>query len=151
MNRAVIQVHYFARTAVRGLGSSPVTSAIAVATIGVSLVLVGTFALLVWNMEGLLRRFGDALYVTAYLEDGVEPAHQRSLAVLVSTVEGVGAVRIVSKQEALERFRDGVGRGAALLEGLDENPLPASLELTLDQAHHSAEAYAVVVAALEGV
>jgi cell division transport system permease protein len=139
------------RTAVRGLAASPVTSAIAVVTIGVSLVLVGAFALLAWNMEELLRGVGDELRVTAYLEEGIGPERQRELAASALTVEGVAEVRIVSKEEALERFRSGVGRGGAFLEGLDENPLPASLEISLAPASRSSEGMRRVVGSLEGL
>ena len=134
MKRTLVHLVYFVRAAVRGLRSSPVPSAIAVLTIWVSLVLVGAFSLLLWNMEGLLDRFGESLNVTAYLEDDLDAGEQHALVELASTVEGVERVRVVSKEDALERFRAGVGRGAALLEGLGENPLPASLEIRLAPA-----------------
>ncbi len=137
-----------ARTAARGLVTSPVTSAIAVATIGVCLVLVGAFTLLAWNMEELLRGVGDELRVTAFLEEGLAPARQEELAATARTVEGVAEVRVVSKEEALERFRSGVGRGGAFLEGLEENPLPASLEIALEPASRSAEGLRIVVGSL---
>ncbi len=151
MRRALVQLDYFVRTAMRGLRSSPVTSAVAVVTIGVSLVLVGAFALLLWNMEGLLDRFGDSLYITAYLEEGRPVEDRSALVELVATVEGVEHVRVVSEREALERFQAGVGRGSALLEGLGENPLPASLEITLLPGRRSAEGLRVVVESLEGL
>ena len=69
--RFAVQLLYFGRTTVRGLRGSPVTTAVAVITIGVSLVLVGAFQLLLRNMEELLDEFGDDLHVTAYLEDGL--------------------------------------------------------------------------------
>jgi cell division transport system permease protein len=151
MRRVLVQLSYFFRTSLRGLRSSPVTSAAAVATIGVSLVLVGTFALLLWNMEGLLNRFGDALFVTAYLEDGLPVEDRRALVELVTTVEGVERVRVVSQREALERFQASVGRGSALLEGLAENPLPASLEITLLAERRSTEGLRVVVESVDGL
>jgi cell division transport system permease protein len=140
-----------ARTAARGLLASPATSAIAIATIGVSLVLVGAFALLAWNMEELLRGVGDELRVSAYLEEGLDARRQEELAATARTVEGVAEVRIVSKEEALERFRTGVGRGGDFLEGLEENPLPASLEITLEPASRSAEGMQAVVGSLTGL
>ena len=151
MRRVLVQLNYFVRTSLRGLRSSPVTSAAAVATIGVSLVLVGTFALLLWNMEGLLNRFGDALFVTAYLEDGLPVEDRKALVELVATVEGVERVRVVSQREALERFQASVGLGSALLEGLEENPLPASLEITLLAEHRSTEGLRVVVESVDGL
>ena len=151
MKRLATRIVYFARTALHGIAASPVTSSVAVATIGVSLVLVGSFTLLVSNMEALLDDFGDALHVVAFLSDDTTPAQQRELADIARTVEGVESVRIVSKEEALERFRDGVGRGSALLEGLSDNPLPASLEITLVPARRSAKGLEVVAGSLEGL
>jgi cell division transport system permease protein len=151
VTRIGVRLLYFARTALRGLRSSSVTSAIAAATIGVTLVLVGAFGLLLWNMEQLLQRFGDDLHVTAYLEDGLSSRERRALVERVLTVEGVEGVREVSKREALERFREGVGRGAALLEGLGENPLPASLEIALAPARRSPAGLRMVVESLEGL
>ena len=149
--RAMIRLGYFVRTAFAGLRASPVTTAVAVITIGVSLVLVGAFALLLANMEELLGRFGDDLQVTAYLEDGLSAEQVDELVRIAHTVEGVQAARVVTKQEALERFRAGVGQGSALLEGLGENPLPASLELTLAPEQRSAAGMARVVGSLEGL
>jgi len=147
----MIRLGYFVRTSFAGLRSSPVTTAVAVITIAVSLVLVGAFALLLANMEELLGRFGDDLQVTAYLEDGLSAEQVNELVRIAHTVEGVQAARIVSKPEALERFRAGVGQGSALLEGLGENPLPASLELTLAPEQRSAAGMARVVGSLEGL
>jgi cell division transport system permease protein len=151
VSRLRARLGYLARTSLAGLRSSPVTTAVSVLTIGVSLVLVGAFALLLANMEELLERFGDDLQVTAYLADDLRPEQIQDLVRIAQTVEGVQEARIVSRAEALERFRSGVGRGSALLEGLGENPLPASLELTLAPQHRSAAGMAQVVGSLRGL
>lgn len=138
------------RSALRGLRASPVTTSIAVFTIAAALVLAGGFGLLVTNMADVLARFGEELQVVAYLDDGLEDDERRALATSVSTVEGVAAVTLISKDEALERFRETVG-GAGLLEGLEENPLPASLEVTLADASRTPAGVEVVVSALSGL
>jgi cell division transport system permease protein len=76
---------------------------------------------------------------------------QRKLEALLLTVEGVESVRAVSKAEAFERFRAGVGSGAALLEGLEENPLPASLEIQLLPERRSPEGMRIVAEAIDGL
>jgi cell division transport system permease protein len=139
-----------ARSALRGLWASPVTTAVAVLTIGAALLLAGGFGLVVTNMGGVLSRFGEELQVVAYLEEGLGRQAQRALAASVSTVEGVEAVAIVSKEEALARFRQTTG-GVELLEGLAENPLPASLELRLAPEARTPAGVQRVVAALSGL
>ncbi len=151
MSRVGGDLRYFARTALRGLITSPVTTAVSVTTIGVALVLVGAFALLISNMEGLLDRFGDDLRVTAYLEEGLDEAAMSALARRVGTVEGVIEVQVVTKDEALERFQAGVGASTGLLQALEENPLPASLEIHLAESRRTPEGMRVVVEAVDGL
>jgi cell division transport system permease protein len=151
VKRIVARIAYVLRAALRGLASGPVTSGVAVATIAISLVLVGCFALLLSNMRSLLDEFGDALVVVAYLEDGLSQDEWLELADLARSVEGVDRAVVVSKQAALERFSNGVGRGAALLEGLSDNPLPASIEISLLPAERSADGLDRVAGALEGL
>jgi cell division transport system permease protein len=151
VKRSVARIEYVVRAALRGLASGPVTSGVAVATIAISLVLVGSFALLLSNMRSLLDEFGDALVVVAYLEDGLGQDEWQELADLARSVEGVERAVVISKEAALERFSAGVGRGAALLEGLSDNPLPASIEISLVPAQRSADGLDRVASALDGL
>jgi cell division transport system permease protein len=138
------------RSAVRGLSASPVTSSIAVFTIAVALLLAGGFGLLVSNMGDVVSRFGEELQIVAYLEADLDEQDLRRLASTAMTVEGVAAVTLVSKGEALARFRETTG-GGALLEGLEDNPLPASIEVTLEPERRTPEGVEVVVTALSGL
>ena len=151
MRRLLAQLRSFVRTALRGLRASPVTTLVAVATISVTLVLIGSFFVLLENREGLLDRFGEDLYVSLYLEEGLSEGTRDELAARIATVEGVAAVESVSKEEALRRFEAGVGSRTGLLEALDENPLPASLEVTLVPARRTPEGVGVVVESVDGL
>lgn len=138
----------------QGMRANPVTSAVAAATIGVCLFLVGAFAVLVANMETILARFGEELHVVAYLEPGLPQQRLDALMERALAQPGVDTVEYVSAEEAAARFRRTQPERAALLDGLDESPLPASLELRLAAEQRSAErvaAIAGVLAALPGV
>jgi len=128
-----------------------VTSGVSVITIGVTLVLVGAFALMLQNMDELLEHFGDDLLVTAYLDIGISEEALRELESRVREVDGVESVEGVSPDEALVRFGDTVGTNSALLEGLDINPLPASLEISLAPERRSADGLKAVVGVIEGL
>ncbi len=151
MTRTTYKLLLFVRTAIRGIASSPVTSGIAVVTIGVTLVLVGAFALLLRNMEELLDHFGDDLRVIAYLESEVSGEALRALEDRARQIPGVEDVEAVSQEQALERFRASVGSGSTLLDGLDINPLPASLEISLSDDRRSAEGMEAVGNVIEGL
>ncbi len=150
MKRSYYKLLYFVRTAFRGMWSSPVTSGVSVVTIGVTLLLVGAFALMLQNMEELLDQFGDELLVTAYLEDGISEEALRELESRVRKVDGVESVEGISPDEALARFSDTVGSKSALLEGLEDNPLPASLEISLTPENRSVDGMETIVGVIEG-
>ena len=120
------------RSSWQGLRGAGLAGWIAVATIATALFMLGAFALVVVNMEGLLDDFGRELQVTAYLAEGLADAEAEELASRVETIEGVESVVRVGKAEALERFRAMAG-GAARREGVEGNPLPASLGISLEQ------------------
>lgn len=149
MRQTLFRLVYLVSAAVRGLRASPVTTAVAVATLAIALVLVGAFLLVTTNMRVLLERVGRNLPMTVYLEADLSPEAARELARSVADVEGVEAVEIVTKAEALRRFRERAG-GAGLLEGLEENPLPASLEVHLRAERRSPEGFRQLAQALRG-
>jgi cell division transport system permease protein len=66
------------------------------------------------------------------------------------TVEGVEGVKLIDADAALRRFRDQEG-GAALIEGLEENPMPASLEISLFRSSRTPEGLAILEASLDGL
>ena len=110
------------RSSWQGLRAAGAMGAVAVATIATALFMLGAFGLAVVNMEGLLDDFGRELKITAYLEEGLGEGEAEEMARRVETVEGVEFVTFTGKEEALEHFR-GMAGGAALLEGLESNPV----------------------------
>jgi len=150
VKRAFVLLQIILRSALRGLGSAAGTAVLAVATIAIALFLVGAFALTVVNMEGMLDRFGRELQVTAYLDQAVDETAAVAIAERIATIEGVASVSVVGRAEALERFREIAG-GAALLDGLEENPLPASIEIALLPASRTPEGIRILADALDGL
>jgi cell division transport system permease protein len=152
--RAGARLLYFARTSLRGIAATPGTAIVATATITVALVLVGAFGLVVLNMQALLARVGDAVQVTAFLADGLPEADRAALVRKVAAISGVARTELISEAQALERFKGGVGQGFALVEGLGTNPLPASIEITLELRYRTPgdlSRVASAVASLPGV
>lgn len=150
MSRVLILISIAFANAFRGVRQASTTSLLAVLTIAVVLVLVGSASLLVENMAGILDDFGEELLLTAYLEDGLSDAELPRLAERVAAAPGVARVEVVTKAAALERF-ERIAGGAALLAGLEENPLPASLEIHLFPEARTAEAMAILRDSLDGL
>ena len=132
-------LRYAVASALRGLRSSPVTSSVAVITVAVTLLLSGAFSLVLGNMQRLVERFGEDVKLAVYLDADLEADDRETLRGRLGGLASVEAVAFVSSEEALERFQSGVGQRSGVLEGLGENPLPASFELTLAPTARNAE------------
>jgi cell division transport system permease protein len=150
VNRVLILIGIAFANAARGIRSASTTSLLAVLTIAVVLVLIGSASLLVGNMASLLDEFGDELVLTAYLEADLPEARLKDLADRVAGETGVVGVEIVTRDEALVRF-ERIAGSAELLEGLAENPLPPSLEITLAPEARTKAAIEVLERTLEAL
>jgi cell division transport system permease protein len=149
--RPLILLRYQVRSALGGLRSSALPAIAATLTITFCLLIVGSFGLLLRNMQELLDRFGRDLRVTAFLEADLKEKAVSALVERVGRLPGIESVELISRDEALRRFREGVGGRSGLLEGLDENPLPPSVEVTLLAPNRTPEGIRGVAAALAGV
>jgi cell division transport system permease protein len=150
MNRGFMLIAIAFANALRGIRRASTTSSLAVLTIAIVLVLVGSASLLVQNMTGILDEFGAELQLTAYLDSSISEADHQELAQRVAAAPGVDHVDVVTKQEALERF-ERIAGGPELLAGLEENPLPASLEIHLLPEARTAEAIEILKSSLDGL
>src|SRR5262249_38711514 len=81
--------------AVRGIRLSPLIQLVAVGTIALSLLLVGSVELVARNVARLADGWGRGVQMTVYLEDGVSPARVRQIAAVLAKLPGVERVRTV--------------------------------------------------------
>lgn len=142
-----------ARAALRGIRATPLIFALSVTTMSAGLLLLGTYLLVVQNMRDALERFGADLQVVAFLrpDTPLDPESQDRLRARVAALEGVGEVRFVSRDQALEQLRQDLGEQASILEGLARNPLPASFEIEVTPESRSPEAVRALVTRLNGI
>jgi cell division transport system permease protein len=125
----------FARSLVErvlaGARDKPLIQLVAVGTIALSLLLVGVVELTALNVKKLARGWGADVQMTVYLEDGVTPQRAQKVAAALAKLPGVVGVRTVDSHEAWTRLRRSLGARADLLDGVEEDFLPASIEVSL--------------------
>ena len=100
-------------------------------TIATGLFLITLAFLFVHNIDLATKRLPERFSITVFLKDGLSPSGVRSVLGAVEQSPGVKHVRYISKEEALKELRDTMKDADYILEGLEENPLPASFELRL--------------------
>jgi cell division transport system permease protein len=87
---------------------------------------------LVWvNVQAMTRAAAEELHVRVYLRDSADATQRDGLRARLEREAAVRAVTYVSKEEALSRFKAQLKDQAVLLEGLGDNPLPASFDVVV--------------------
>ncbi len=124
-------LRYFLDEALASLWRGYKTGLVATATITAALVVLGGFLVLTSNLERLFARWQDAAEFSVYLHDDWAPAQQAAIESMLRDSHLVRAVELVSKGEALLRFKRNFGELAAAMQDLPDNPLPASIEVRL--------------------
>jgi cell division transport system permease protein len=128
------------------------TAAIATATITVAFVVLGGFLIITTNTERVFSRWRDAAEFSVYLNDAASAEQRAAIEHTLRQSAVVGAIEVVSKDEALRRFRQNFSV-LAVSDHLPSNPLPASVEVRLRTNANppDVEALAQAAAQLPGV
>jgi cell division protein FtsX len=148
----------------RGMVQSPLVQLLAVGTMAVCMLLLGTAALILHNAQRVANDLGLDTPVTIYMQPGADADAVAQLQARVAELPEVAAVQHVTPEMALARLQAGLGRGdslavvgeherAELLAGVDPSMLPDSLEISLVAGVEPgfADALATRVAAMDGV
>jgi len=107
------------------------SGALSTATIAVALFVLGTFLITTSNLERLGREWSNSAQLSVYLSDGITAAERATIERTLAPGNVVASLQYVSKADALARFKKTFSDLTSTLDGLGENPLPASFEVQL--------------------
>ena len=122
---------YFLKKALEHLLVNPFLSLVTLSTITISLVIFGLFGVVYLSVHQLLNQWGDEFSVTVYLQDTVSQSDVEKMRSELARWPEVDGVTYTSKAQAMAWFRSQLQEYAGILDGLKENPLPASLDVKL--------------------
>ena len=129
--RALHELRYVVIRGVRGMSQAPLVQLLAVATIAVCMLLLGTVVLAWTNARSIADGWGVDVPVTAYLVDEHAGGRVEALAEELQARPEVEAVTVVSPEQAMARLVEGLATDASALEGIEPGVLPTSLEIDL--------------------
>ncbi|HEX8692785.1 MAG TPA: permease-like cell division protein FtsX [Longimicrobium sp.] len=128
---------YSLREALAAFRRSPLLASLSVVLIAFSLFVVGLFGLTAWNIGQAIRQVEEKVEMVAYLDDETTPAQLEQIQQEVRALPEVGELRYVTKLEALATARAEMEEFQEVFTDLENNPLPASLEVRLEPEHRN--------------
>ena len=125
---------YFVREVFFSLKRNNWMTLASIGTVAVSLFVLGMFMLIVMNMNHMASSLESQVQISVYLQDDISDSTKRDIESDINSMQGIESVTYISKDQALDRFRERLGEQKYLLEALgDTNPLPDSFEVTVKQ------------------
>jgi cell division transport system permease protein len=132
-----MNIFYFLKEALRGFFQAKLMTFVSVITIGLTLFFLGCVLVGYLNIKLWLTNASNRVEAVVYVDDATS-SDSLSLANCVAQVKACSQIAtaiVIDKKEAWSRFKQLYG--SAMLEAVDENPFPVSIELTLKQRSQS--------------
>jgi cell division transport system permease protein len=107
------------------------SGALSTATIGVAVFVLGAFLITTTSLQRLGREWSNAAQLSVYLADGITAEERATVERTLAPGTVVASAQFVSKADALARFKKTFSDLTAAIDGLGDNPLPASYEVQL--------------------
>jgi len=126
--------YYIVRNTRENIRGHRATHLVTLAAAGFSLLLFAVFLLILTNLQLVANRWGSELQITAYLDGDVSEDERQGLGKTIGGWQEVESVSFASPEDALDALKRALGETAHVLDGIPENPLPASMEVRLRKA-----------------
>jgi cell division transport system permease protein len=129
--RILYVLRYFFKEAFGNLWSNRFNNFVSIAIISFSLFTLGLFLLTAQNLGRLIGQWTENVRISVFLNENASPNHTTQLEALIKSSQLVSRYEFVSRDEALNRFRNFYPSMKDLADDLQSNPFPASFEITV--------------------
>lgn len=126
---------FFVREALHGIKNNIVIHLIALGTLTFALLTFGIFVITVINLNRIFDDWGRNMQVIVYLEGTSGEEEAAAVREAIAGLPQTGTVTYISKDEALSILKKNLQDQAGILDNLEANPLPPSLEIQLKEEH----------------
>jgi cell division transport system permease protein len=121
------------------------------ATIALALFVLGASLVVTTNLERLGAELSRSAELSVYLADDVTPDQRSAIEAVLAPGDLIASRAYLSKVDALARFKQTFGDLASTLDGLGDNPLPASIEVRLQPGAGAAASVDALSAKVRGM
>lgn len=133
----MMEIRFHVNTAASNIARNKGINLLTIFSITVGLFLIAVTAITLSTLKGAVREWTRGFGIVVYLKDNTDQAAIRSLKSRIERETGVKEARFIPRSAAMASLKTVLGED--ILEGLDENPLPDSIEITLTEDRLNAE------------
>ncbi|MBI5142536.1 MAG: ABC transporter permease [Nitrospirae bacterium] len=133
----MMEIRFHINTAASNIARNKGINLLTIFSITVGLFLIAVTAITLSTLKSAVREWTRGFGVVVYLKDNADQATVKSLKSRIEREAGVKEARFVPRSAAMASLKTVLGED--ILEGLDENPLPDSIEITLTEDRLNAE------------
>ena len=124
-------LQYLTKEGFRNVWVNRLMSLASVSVLMACLVIIGLGAMIFFNIDSLLDTIERQNVVMIYVDKAATDEQTTQMGIDLEMMENISAVEFVPKEDAFEAQKEAMGDDAALLEGLNENPLPDAYKVTI--------------------
>lgn len=147
-------IGYFVREAFRRIWRSKRSSFVAISMIAMSLFILGALLLIAGNLERAVAQWQGSSRLHVYLDVDATPAQVEQVGRFLAAHGDLRTAQLVTRGEALQRFRSSFRELSDVVTQLGENPFPPSYDVDVAQEFVQSSRFHVTmnqVRALPGV
>ena len=101
-------------------------------TVVLSLFILGFFSIVILNLNKMADTLESQVQISVYLKDDLSQEEIDETKETLSKIEGLQDIKFITREEAMENFKERLVDQQFLLDALDDtNPLPDSFSLTV--------------------
>jgi len=130
-------VKYIVKEGIFNAYKNKLMSLASVSIVMISVIIFGIFLLFVMNMNHNTKILKDQPELQAFCEYELDDTQVGQVEQQIQQMQEISEYRMVTRQEAFERFKESLGEDASVLEGYDESLLPVSFVIKLKDAENS--------------
>jgi len=122
---------YVLRKTLKNMRRNLFSNITTISVIGISIFIFLTFSLVAFNLSSILKIWENRFELVAYLKKGTLLNEVEMVLKRIRQLDGVETVNYISPFDAMEFMESKLGRQKNLLEGIQPNVFPASIEIRL--------------------
>ena len=122
---------YLTKEGFRNVWVNRLMSLASVSVLMACLVIIGLGAMIFFNIDALLDTIERQNVVMVYVDKAATDEQTSQIGNELKTMNNISECIFVPKEDAFEAQKQAMGDDAALLEGLNENPLPDAYKVTV--------------------